>query len=277
MQFLALFVFSFASSLYTKKGTGFMTKLHEILAAEKSVNASWATLKTDTLTKFAKPEHFFSGHTKRLAMLEDNPANKAIEAAAKEDKALPTNVYDTLDYALGIFANAENLQYQKNATNAAARASVEFRGTTILADLPVDQLLGLEARLEALRTVILAAPTLDAGREWTFDTTQGCFVAEPESTTKTEKIMVPVVLAQATDKHPAQVKESTKDNVIGSFSLIRRSGAATAVQKSEAIKVIDELAVEVKKARMRANSTDLVGEVKVGDIIKALLLTPFKN
>jgi len=45
---------------------------------------------------------------------------------------------DTLEYAFDIYANAENLQYQKNLTNQIAKATVNFRGTDILTDLPVD-------------------------------------------------------------------------------------------------------------------------------------------
>jgi hypothetical protein len=98
---------------------------------------------------------------------------------------------------------------------------------------------------------------------------------ESEHTTKTEKIMVPVVLAPATDKHPAQVKESTKDSVVGTFSTVKRSGAVTAVAKSEAIKNVDELLVAIKKARMRANETTVVND-KFASALVEVLLNPLK-
>lgn len=88
--------------------------------------------------------------------------------------------------------------------------------------------------------------------------------------------MIPVILAPATDKHPAQVKESTRDNVVGSFTLVKRSGAVTAVQKSEAIKQIDAILVAVKQARMRANETEVI-QMKIGAEIVKLLLAPLKN
>jgi hypothetical protein len=98
----------------------------------------------------------------------------------------------------------------------------------------------------------------------------------PEFGTKTEKIMVPVILAEATDKHPAQVKESTRDNIVGKFTTVKRSGAATAIQKAEAIKLVDELLVEIKKARMRANDTTTTAEKLGSDLVK-VLLAPFKE
>lgn len=252
-----------------------MTKLHEVLAAEKTVSAAWNVLYDETLAKLAKA-HFFEGHTKSLKMIEESAGNEALEAQAAENKALPTNVHDTMEYALGLLANHEDLQIQKNVTNTQAMADVEFRGTVVFVDLPVDQLLGLEARLAKVRTLFLAMPTLDASKSWSFDANAGCWIAPAEHTVKTEKIMVPVVLAEATDKHPAQVKELAKDNVVGKFSLVKRSGAITAVQKAEAIKLVDELSVEVKKARMRANET-VVANVHLGQKLLGLLMSPLKN
>jgi hypothetical protein len=208
-------------------------------------------------------------------MLEDSPANTALEAAAVDRKAVPTNVYDTLDYLLGLWAKAEDLQLQKNMTNAVAKASVTFRGVALLTDVPVDQLLGLEARLTKLRVLFVNMPTLDASKVWTYNSQQGVWESAPESTTKTEKIMIPVVLAPATDKHPAQVKESTRDNVVGQFTQVNYSTAVTAVQKADAIVLIDELLVEIKQARMRANETTVVSGA-VGGKIKNLLLSSLK-
>jgi len=256
-----------------------MTKLHELLAAEKTPTAAWNALQEDTLKKFKNVDHFFNGIDKSLAMIESTPANEAEEAKARESKPVPTTVYDTLEYALGIFAKSEDLQYQKNATNRVATANVMWNGTTLLAELPVDELLGLEARLAKIRTLIEAVPTLDATKHWVKAGQQGANIwelREPERTTKTEKIVVPIEMSPATDKHPAQVQAVQKDSTIGTFSTMKRSGAATAVQKSDALVRIDALIVEVKQARMRANETVAV-DGKIADKIVALILEPFKN
>lgn len=111
-----------------------MSKLHELLAAEKTPNAAWNALFEDTVKKFANPDHFFNGHSKSLKMIQDNPANEAIESQAKEEKPVTTTVFDTLEYALGIYANAEDLQYQKNKTNQKAVGTVKFRGQDFLVE-----------------------------------------------------------------------------------------------------------------------------------------------
>lgn len=252
-----------------------MAKLHELLAAEKPVTASWNTLHTETLSKLAKPQ-MFEGEVVALKMLEESEGNKAIEDAAKVHKAMPTNVFATFEYALDIFAKAEDLQFQKNATNAKAKATVMFRGKELLTGMPVDQLLGLEARLMKIRELYLAIPTLDASKSWTFNPNEGCWVGQEEHTTKTEKKLYGVILAPATEKHPAQVKEATEDRTVGKFTRVKRSGAATAVQKAEAIKVVDELLAECKMARQRANDETVVAD-KIGAKIVEVLLAPLKN
>jgi hypothetical protein len=255
-----------------------MGKLHELLAAEKTPTAAWNTVREDTLKKFKNPTHFFEGHSKSLKMIADSPENGAIEAQAREEKPVTTTVLATLQYALDLFAKAEDLQAQKNATNRLATADVVFRGETILTGLPVDELLGLEARLAKIREVYEAAPTLDATRHWVPKNDLGLGVWEvkfPEDTTKTEKRITPIVMSPATEHHPAQIAANTSDAVVGKFTLVKRSGAVTALQKAEAIKLVDDLTIAIKAARMRANETLVTTTDSVGRTIANLLLAPF--
>ncbi len=256
-----------------------MAKLHELLAAEKTPTGAWNQLYEDTLKKFKNVSHFFDGHSKSLSMIEEGPQSKAIEDQAREEKPVTTTVYETLEYALDIFGKAEDLQYQKNETNRKATGTVQWRGTPLLVDMPVDELLGLEARLTKLRLLYAEVPTLDATKHWKAASTigQNIWATEfPEETTKTEKQVIPITLKEATKEHPAQVQAIQKDVVVGKFTTTKRSGAATAIQKAEAIKRIDELLVEIKQARMRANETETVNG-NVAKVLLPLLLEPFKN
>ena len=250
-----------------------MSKLHEILAAEKTVVDASKKLFNDTNNKFGKTEAFFTGHGRTLKMIADTPENKAIEVAARTEKVLATNVVDTLSYFLAHWAKSENLLASKNLTNTKALADIEFRNEVIAVGVPVDELLGLESRLLELRGLFVNAPTLDASKRWTRDEAYGVntWVAPEENSSKTEKQAKAVVLYEATDKHPAQVKEVVTDVVVGTFTDTKRSGALTAVQKSELLGAVDELLAEVKKARQRANSVEVVSS-DVGSIIARQLL-----
>lgn len=253
-----------------------VTKLHEILAVEKTLSDQSSVLIEDAKKKFQKGE-YFQGHNKVLKMIADTPENKALEASSTDVKELPTTVIETLEYALQHWANAEDIILQKNATNQSAVADLEFNGEVIATNVPVDELLGLEKRLADLRTAFQMIPTLNASVKWQLDTAsdkKGTWTAtHDEVTTKTEKRVTPVVLYEATDKHPAQVKEVSSDITVGTFVKKQVSGAATSLQKAEAIKVIESLIAEVKKARMRANTTE-VKKVNIGKTLTDLILQP---
>jgi hypothetical protein len=246
-----------------------MAKLHELLAAEKTATNTRDQLTKDTENKFAKGENYFTGFTKVLEMLGDNTANAAIEAAARQDKALPTTVVATLDYYLKQWERTEDVLFQKNLTNTTALADLEFRGTVIATGVPVDELMGLETRLSDLRKLATQIPTLDASREWAVDADAqqaGTWKAvNPQITTKTEK------LYPHSDKHPAQIEKVTEDVPVGKFTLNVISGATTAIQKANVLAVLDDLIIEVKKARTRANSVE-VKVVQIGSTITSLIM-----
>jgi len=256
-----------------------MTKLHELLASEKTPMSAWNQVFEETLKKFAAEAHYFSGYSKTLKMIEDSPANEAIEAQAREEKPVTTTVYETLDYALAIYGKAEDIQLQKNLANRDATGTVYLgdRPDPILKDLPIDELLGLENRLTQIRRLIAAVPTLDVGKHWARSDNVGPYIwviRHPEETTKTEKTIIPIILADATKEHPAQIQAVQKDVVVGRFSTIKRSGAATSLQKANALQRIDELIVSIKKARMRANEQSVSND-RISKILLPLLLEPF--
>jgi hypothetical protein len=255
-----------------------MTKLTELLGSERTLNGAWNTLREETTKKFKDPK-LFEGHTKSLKMIEDSDGNRAIEAQAREERPVISTVYETLEYTLKIWGKAEDLQFRKNMTNPIALGTVMWEGSPLLEDMPIDELLGLEARLTQIKLLLVDMPTLDATKHWKVDHEAGkhhWIGAHSEDTTKTEKQVIPVVLKEATKEHPAQVQPISKDVVVGRFSKIYRSGAATTEQKSEALKLIDDLLVEVKRARMRANDTK-VPDGKISEKLIALLLSPFRQ
>lgn len=252
-----------------------MTKLYEILAAESSVKAQADKSLAETEAKFKK-EVLFQGHTKTLQHLVSNPENEAREAQFKENKPVATTVFDTLQYSLNLWAKLENLLATKNTTNCSAMADLTFRGRVVATQIPVDELMGLEARLTKLRGILQGIPTLDASQNWENDVTKGpgyFKTTEDAVTLKTERVIETNIVVQATDKFPAQVKESSRDAVVGTIVLRKFSGAATTYQLAETLTVVDELIVEVKQARNRANAID-VAAVTIGDTIASIILAP---
>lgn len=235
-----------------------MGKLHELLAVEETVVSAAEKLIAETNEKFNKHTEFFTGAVRTLERLKDSPEDKAIEAAQRKAKELPTDVPDTLHYIFPYIEKALDLKLSKHLTNQKAVGDIEVDGVVIAAGVPVDFLLDLEKAIPRWRQMYAAMPTLDPSRAWVAERKGVWKSKEAQTASQTEKIMYPVVMAEATDKHPAQVKEATKDIVVGTFKQIDFSGAATSQQKADILALCDKLLAAVKQARMRANSTEQV-------------------
>lgn len=256
-----------------------MGKLFELLAAEKALSDAAKKLIEETKVKFQKADSFFKGHSKSLTMLNESIENQAIQDAARDTKLVTASVHDTVDYVLDHWAKAEDCIFQKNATNRNAVADLEFRGSVLAAEVPVDELMGLENRLKDLRGMMQEMPTRDNSKEWEADTDTGKGFWKSkgtEVTTKTTKVMTPIIMYAATDKHPAQIEKVTNDVVVGKFETRFFSGCATTIQKSEAIKAVDELIVECRKARNRANTVQ-AADVTIGGKIKTVLMAQLER
>lgn len=250
-----------------------MGKLHELLAVARDKQSQSKILLADTASKFGKVASFFSGHIKTLAMLSDTPENRAKEQAEQETKTVVTTVKSTLSYALELWGKSEDVLFQINKSNQTALANLEFRGKVVRENVPVDELMGLAVRLEELRKVFLVMPSLDAGTVWHKDTNDlpDIWRSEPIITIKTEKSIDAKVLYPHSDNHPAQIREYSRDEVVGSFTLTRFSGAVTTMQKANSISNIEELIQEVKKAQMRANCVEASRDTIGGEIIRIIM------
>ena len=236
-----------------------MGKLHELLAVEQGLLGSTEAMYKDTADKFSKPDNYFTSEDKSLEMLEDSLANKALEKQHSTSRALKTTVPATLDWFFQQWVRTEDVLFQKNVSNTLAFANVVVAEDNFtLESVPVDELMGLEARLSRIKKLVLDAPTLDAGKKWVRDPQAGrhVWVAPDVHTAKTEKKTYPVELSPATKEHKAQVIQESKDVVVGTFTTTTRSGCISAVQKSEVLLRVDRLLGAVKQARQRANAVD---------------------
>jgi hypothetical protein len=84
---------------------------------------------------------------------------------------------------------------------------------------------------------------------------------------QTKKVTKPVVLYEATDKHPAQVKEVSEDVNVAKIEKSSAFGMITSAQKHDMLNRLDTLLVGCKQARMRANTQ----EVSTAAMGKALM------
>jgi hypothetical protein len=142
-------------------------------------------------------------------------------------------------------------------TNQYAKADVVLLGgdqpVVLLANVPVSYLMFLEKQLVNLETLVRKLPVLPSTDNWTFDQATDVYKSDPVGTVKTAKVRRNHVLAQATDRHPAQVESYTEDVPVGTWLTVKFSGALPASRVNKMLARIIALAQAVKYAREQAN------------------------
>lgn len=233
-----------------------MAKLHEILAVEGDLEGRSKVAIDETKKVLAKPA-MFTGMTRTCVMFDSEDT-----APPAEHQEMTTTVQQRLDYTNAFLSDWYDAVLSKDVTNCIAKADIviEQTGETIASDVPVTFLLGLETKLKAVREIYSGAPTLQAGIRWDerTDLGKGVFSQHhPGKKLKTAKKFKHQVLYDATDKHPAQIEKWEEQVPVGEYTEEILSGMLTSARKAELLGRIDQLIQAVKKARQRANATDL--------------------
>lgn len=249
--------------------------MHELLAVETSIAGNYGRDMAETIHLFQKPEAFRKEMSQKTHFEAENA-----HLNVTTETANVTTVPARLDWFSGMAKKYFDIQVSKDLTNQKAVADVVLSdGTVIYKNVPSTTLLMLESKLGVeLRKVFEAIPTLDANIIWKFDENEGMWRATgqaPQFVTK--KVFTPLTLAPATDKHPAQVKEGWEDRPVAQVTKSVLSGMITSHQKAVLLGRLDELVAAVKKARQRANATEVAeakgfGEAIIGFITKDLKL-----
>lgn len=233
-----------------------MSKLHELLAVEGDLEGTFKKILEETAATFTKKADRFFGAVRTLEWFEEGQP-----PVPAEHHELTTTVNDKLSYQQDAIVRYFDAVLQKERTNQDARADLVVDGAVIAGDVPATFLLGLESRLKKVRDVYSAIPTLPPNIRWEKDTTKGDHVysrAHPEEQLKTEKIFKVQVLYEATKEHPAQVEKIAETKNVGVYKKEVWTGMLSPAEKSALLGRIDKLIRAVKKARQRANTTEVV-------------------
>lgn len=246
-----------------------MAKMHELLAVESSITSNYNRDREETLKVLGRADLFTKTVTKKEYFNEDE--------AARLNQVVTTDMTTTVEDRLSWFAKSVSklfdLVLQKDMTNQKAIADIEVDGTVLATSVPATTLLMLESKLQDLRGILKATPTLPAGVMWGWDeNTQRFYSKEPVVSFTTKKMTKPVTLYEATKEHPAQVKEVSEDVAVAKITKDTFSGMLTSARKADLLGRLDSLLQGVKKARQRANTT----QVEKGAIGASLMTYLFK-
>lgn len=237
-----------------------MSKLHELLAAEKTVRNQADKCRQDLGNTFDKKRHLF-GET----LVTFKPTGEG-DAVTEEQSDLQTTVAKELNWITDILSRAIDAAYQVDESNMSARADIKLdNGQTLATGVPATALLQLEKRISEIRSLVEKIPTLDPAKGFRIDSARGedIYRARTDVRKRTAKVQDVLVLYPATDKHPAQTQLVTKDIVTGEIKKEEWSGLITPAQKADMMDRVEELSRAIKAARSRANDTE-AASVKIG-------------
>ena len=232
-------------------------KLNQIVAIEKGIK-SRSYSEITKLHKFNQKQELFNGFTKNYKSKDEEgesypPENKKVQLIATE----------TLEQFSKVLTELLDIEATKDWANCKASADIVIDGEVLVKGVPTPYLLFLEKQINDIRTYIEGLPVLDTSEDWTEDVNSGLFKTDVVKTHKTKKVQKPIVLYEATEKHPAQTQMITEDITVGYWNIIKQSGALPIPQKKKILAKVEKLSSAVKFAREKANSID-AESVEVG-------------
>lgn len=242
-----------------------MSKLNQVIAIEKGVKQKNNDVGSE-LYKAAQKPALFNGFTKKYKPLDDTG-----EQYAPENMKVQMSVKQILKENARVLTDLLDITATKDFANCKAKANVVVDGVTLVENAPATYLLFLEKQLTDLHTLAAALPVLDNSEEWKLDANADLFKTEPTQTHKTKKVEKALVLYDATDKHPAQVKSVVDDQTVGHWETVKISGAMPLPEKTALVEKIEKLQKAVKFAREEANTT-VADAQKIGDKLLAWIL-----
>jgi hypothetical protein len=244
--------------------------LHALLAVRNDRLQRKNEIVAET-KKVLAGKHFFNGHLKTYEHFED----QGDKTSQPEDKShLEWTVGEKLLWGFGEVAQALDLDFQIDATNQEASATLECEGLKI-ENVPTTFLLDLEAYLSQFRSMCEGCQVLDPKVEWEQapDMGEGVWRSKhPEIAYRTAKVRKSNILVEATEHHPAQIDQWNEEERVGKYVTKRWSGAVTAHQKSELLKAIDKLLVATKKALSQGNRIEH-SKKKIADTITSWIIS----
>jgi hypothetical protein len=238
-----------------------MGELHELVAVEKDIKTTATKIIEETNVTFSKKHQLFNTHSKSYEPLKDGDDDHP-----DEEKAQPiTTIGEKLSYFEKQIAKMFDVILQKESANANAFANIivktEEDEEIILAEkVPVSALVQLENHFELIRSKVYdVIPTLDPTKNWEKDDAAGIgkYKTPPTSKQRTNKIAKPLVLHPGTEKHAPQVQLVNEDVPVGNWITVYFSGTISPAEKSIMLSRLDLVLGAIKKARSRANKTEV--------------------
>jgi hypothetical protein len=247
-----------------------MPRLHQLIA-RLTGQAETVPPRIDHIKRELGKQQLLTGLSRTYQPRDDDGEKLPPEATRVQLLAK-----DALSEAVTVLSRYYDANAARENANTTAHADIVVGGAVLLANVPVTYLLFLERELaKTVDGLVKALPVLDPAEDWEWDANRGCFATPPAGTTRSKKVPRNHVLAEATDKHPAQVQVYMEDVAVGDWSTTKFSGA---MEADKVRRIRERLAVlldAVRSAREEANATEISGpaaDPHVGEAVFGYLL-----
>jgi hypothetical protein len=241
-----------------------MTKLHELLAVETSLENQANKVRTDLANTFEKKRHLFE--EKRTVFY---PLGEHEKPVTETQSDIQSTVAKELAWVQPFLTKALDASFQVADANTRAVADIvldDEKETVLATNVPATALLELEKRCAEIHAFALAIPTLDPAKGFRPDEQRGAgfFQAREVNKNRTKKDVKVIVKYEATKEHPAQTELMPVDVVTGKIQEQEWSGLMTPSEKAEVISRVEMLSRAVRRARSRANEIEVNTRLKIG-------------
>jgi len=233
-----------------------MPKMNQIIAIDKGIKERNRSALTE-LHKLSAKKELFTGQSRSYSPKDDDPTKPMGEILPPEGKKVSEKAEVNLTKVAALQSEVFDITATRDFGNCEAKADIVINDKVLLANVPATYLLFLEKQLNDIHTFVKCLPVLDSSETWAYDSGQDLFAAPPTKTSRTKKLTRPLVLYDATDKHPAQVKEIVEDVIAGEWTTIKYSAALPAKRANEILARVEALQIAVKFAREKANEKEV--------------------
>ena len=239
-------------------------KLNQIIALANGKKANCKAAITEIYKNIQKLD-LFGGFDRKY-----QPLNEEGEKLPPEKKIVQQTVAQNLGAAQEQFIELLNIIAAQEFANCSAKADIVVDGKVLAANVPVTYMLFLEKQVDDMKSLISKLPILSSDVIWNKSSVDAnLYLTETLVTNRTKKVQSPLVLAPATDKHPAQVQLISEDIFVGTWNKIDYSGAIPSMQRDEMLKKVEKLREAIKVAREEANSLVINDNHSIGESITA--------
>lgn len=242
-------------------------KLNQIVALNAPKKGEFQKQITKSYQILQKPEPFYGREGTYTPRDEENG-----EKLPAESTKVQLRVDSILEELKEPWSEMFDVVLTNDVGNSQATADLIVDETTILKNVPVSTLLFLEKKLVEWGNVLSAIPVLPLSHTWNYNSDFALYETPVQHTIRTTKEEIPLVLYEATDKHPAQTKTIVKDVPVGSWERKITSSAMPLTEVDRLKKKLAKLKEGVIKAREQANSME-IEQQKGGDQILNFLFS----